>query len=375
MADLHFTPVYERARQALKLTRDEYAFLHYVQTWTAHPDATFPGWCDRTQGQIAKWVGITERGLRKMAVRLIDDELLQQNEINKRYKVTRRWFELVNLARAEAEGEQPEQSTEGEDDEQPEQSSGDSGTKFREQPEQSTAKKRNKVPAHSKLNSNPNSKNSKNKRVRANDDQITKIVEYLNTVTESDFKPSTKKTRQLITGRLSEGFTVPDFMLVIDYKTARWGNDPERMEYLRPETLFSGKFEGFLVAARKWTAADQQEAAEPFTAGARPDTSTPEKFRADLSQFYNRNTEIWKEALQYANASDKPRAWLVDIVSKFCARQISRGFTTDIFAQYNARLQEWFLNETNKEKAEAVKAKAPESRPDQPIQYTEDKAA
>lgn len=76
-------------------------------------------------------------------------------------------------------------------------------------------------------------------------DNIKYIVEYLNQKTNSSYRPNTPKTVSLIKARLSEGFTVDDFKKVIDTMTAEWkGTDMEK--FLRPETLFGTKFEGYL---------------------------------------------------------------------------------------------------------------------------------
>lgn len=81
---------------------------------------------------------------------------------------------------------------------------------------------------------------------REEDSYIT-IVSYLNEKAGTKYKPSTAKTRTVIHARLAEGFTVDDFKTVIDKKCAEWmGSDMEK--YLRPETLFGTKFEGYLNA-------------------------------------------------------------------------------------------------------------------------------
>lgn len=76
-------------------------------------------------------------------------------------------------------------------------------------------------------------------------DTVKYIVEYLNQKTNSSYRPNTPKTVSLIKARLSEGFTVDDFKKVIDTMTSEWkGTDMEK--FLRPETLFGTKFEGYL---------------------------------------------------------------------------------------------------------------------------------
>jgi len=75
------------------------------------------------------------------------------------------------------------------------------------------------------------------------------IVGYLNEKTGKSFKPTTKATVSRINARLKEGFTPDDFKTVIDSRVDKWANDPKMAEFLRPETLFGTKFEGYLNAA------------------------------------------------------------------------------------------------------------------------------
>ena len=76
------------------------------------------------------------------------------------------------------------------------------------------------------------------------------IVGHLNDVCGTRFKEGTPKTRRLIAARMREGFTVEDFARVVDAKAAQWLGDPSMRRYLRPETLFGTKFEGYLNEAR-----------------------------------------------------------------------------------------------------------------------------
>lgn len=71
------------------------------------------------------------------------------------------------------------------------------------------------------------------------------IVDYLNEKVGSNYKHTTRKTRELIKARMNEGFTVDDFKTVIDKKAKEWlGTD--MATYLRPQTLFGTKFESYL---------------------------------------------------------------------------------------------------------------------------------
>lgn len=74
------------------------------------------------------------------------------------------------------------------------------------------------------------------------------IVDYLNQQSGNHYRSTTTKTRTLIKARVKEGFTIDDFKAVIDHQCANWKGDPKMERYLRPETLFGTKFEGYLNA-------------------------------------------------------------------------------------------------------------------------------
>lgn len=77
-------------------------------------------------------------------------------------------------------------------------------------------------------------------------DAACEVVAYLNQVLGTDYKPTTRKTREIIQARFMEGFTVGDFKTVINRKANKWRGDPKMAEYLRPITLFGTKFESYL---------------------------------------------------------------------------------------------------------------------------------
>lgn len=83
---------------------------------------------------------------------------------------------------------------------------------------------------------------------------VSKIVDHLNLKTGAHYLSSSEKTRSLIKARLREGFKVEDFYTVIDKKVAEW-KETDMAKYLRPETLFGTKFEGYLNQSVKPRAA------------------------------------------------------------------------------------------------------------------------
>lgn len=95
----------------------------------------------------------------------------------------------------------------------------------------------NQQATNKQLTTNKNDKNDK--------ELYISIVEYLNLKAGTKYKSDTKKTISLIDSRLKEGFTLDDFKRVIDNKISTW-KGTEWEKYLRPETLFGNKFEGYL---------------------------------------------------------------------------------------------------------------------------------
>lgn len=79
---------------------------------------------------------------------------------------------------------------------------------------------------------------------------IKEIIDYLNLKTNKSFKTTTKATQRHINARLEEGYSLEDFKTVINKKAREWLGT-EMDQYLRPETLFGTKFEGYLNQSDK----------------------------------------------------------------------------------------------------------------------------
>lgn len=93
---------------------------------------------------------------------------------------------------------------------------------------------------------NPEQKISLLKDKSIKDSNIySQVIEYLNKAADTKYKVSSRKTQQLIKVRIDEGFSIEDFCKVIDNKASEW-IDTDMEKYLRPETLFGPKFEGYL---------------------------------------------------------------------------------------------------------------------------------
>ena len=86
------------------------------------------------------------------------------------------------------------------------------------------------------------------KELELKTDNIYKnIIDYLNEQIGTHYRPTNKTTQKHINARLTEGYSLIEFKIVIDKMCAKWkGTDME--QYLRPETLFGTKFESYLNA-------------------------------------------------------------------------------------------------------------------------------
>lgn len=80
----------------------------------------------------------------------------------------------------------------------------------------------------------------------SNNNIVEQVINYLNNKANTNYRTTTNKTRVLIKARINEGFILDDFIKVIDIKSRDWINDKNMRKYLRPETLFGSKFEGYL---------------------------------------------------------------------------------------------------------------------------------
>ncbi len=125
----------------------------------------------------------------------------------------------------------------------------------------------NEIQTDQAINENPKKSKNFNGAGAAKNlegEQILEIVKFLNdTVNPAcNFRTASKTTSSHIRQRIAEGFTVSDICIVIEHKNSQWKNDAKMSEYLRPATLFgTGKFEGYLIAARTWEKAGKRIAA------------------------------------------------------------------------------------------------------------------
>ena len=78
-----------------------------------------------------------------------------------------------------------------------------------------------------------------------NKELIENVIDYLNEKTNKRFTAKNKQTIRFINARIKDGYNENDFRKVIEIKSAKWLNSSME-DYLRPQTLFSGKMESYL---------------------------------------------------------------------------------------------------------------------------------
>lgn len=74
------------------------------------------------------------------------------------------------------------------------------------------------------------------------------VIDYLNAKAGTAYRKTADKTVTHVVARINEGYVYEDFVKVIDYKCDEWLGG-EYAKFLRPETLFGTKFEGYYNAA------------------------------------------------------------------------------------------------------------------------------
>lgn len=99
------------------------------------------------------------------------------------------------------------------------------------------------------INTNTTNTNSKKITSSSNEQDTVpykKIIDYLNQKAGTKYRSNTSLNQSLIRSRYNEGFTVEDFVQVINNKTTEWKSDEKMSKYLRPKTLFGTNFESYL---------------------------------------------------------------------------------------------------------------------------------
>lgn len=94
------------------------------------------------------------------------------------------------------------------------------------------------------VKTNKNEKNEKNEKNNNTTSPEVEVLNHLNAVAGRSFKPLDKNLKYI--REVLKNFTPEEAKGVVDLKTAEWAHDERFAKYLRPETLFGGKFESYL---------------------------------------------------------------------------------------------------------------------------------
>lgn len=90
-------------------------------------------------------------------------------------------------------------------------------------------------------------------------DICASAIRLLNELTGSAYRSASKSTQRLISARVKDGYSLDDIETVIRHQCSLWAKDEKMQKYLRPETLFGSKFEGYLNDARRHAPKQKQK--------------------------------------------------------------------------------------------------------------------
>lgn len=74
---------------------------------------------------------------------------------------------------------------------------------------------------------------------------FSEIIDHLNQVAGTNYRSNSDKTKALIKARWDEGYRLDHFKHVHIVKFDEWVNNEKMAKFIRPETLYSNKFEGY----------------------------------------------------------------------------------------------------------------------------------
>ena len=93
---------------------------------------------------------------------------------------------------------------------------------------------------------------------------IGKALEAFSAITARPARIPSSEIVSNLTRIFDAGYTLDDIELVCKAKQADWGSDPKRQGWIRPQTLFGGKFEAYLAEAKASPAKEASDAAARF---------------------------------------------------------------------------------------------------------------
>ncbi len=184
-------------------------------------------------------------------------------------------------------------------------------------------------------------------------DIYQQIVEELNQKTGKQYRWNTTETKALIRARLNDGFSPEDFKKVIFIKSKQWLGDEKFTPYLRPKTLFSSKFEGYL---QEWYSyqkkLDQQKAEYEKAKRIERGEADPE-----ISQEELQKQKEWEELSKklLAKASDEDyKEFYKQLKAPFKQMAFKKGLEDNLVKLYyiqwlKMNLSTDHTNNTNKE--------------------------
>ncbi len=100
-------------------------------------------------------------------------------------------------------------------------------------------------PKHTLTYKNKNKEKEYTEEEKPDEVPYSEIIAKMNELLGTNYRPVESNNKH-IKARWNEGFRQDDFARVCINKKAKWGDDPNMAQYLRPATLFGPKFDAYL---------------------------------------------------------------------------------------------------------------------------------
>lgn len=174
----------------------------------------------------------------------------------------------------------------------------------------------------------------------------SRVVDFLNEKAGREFGATTKKTQSCIRARINEGFNEDDFKAVIESRCAAW-NDTDMAQYLRPETLFGTKFEGYLQAAKHTNLPTGSNTDDALKDAQLPPDQL-KTYNAYIGMVQDQFPQLWKSSCRILSQSEWQDIWN-DISIPMAAYQVPTTTKKSILRKAHSALatNEWLRKKYN----------------------------
>lgn len=222
------------AKRRLGINEAQYSVADLIYHLSSNPRSPEAGWCTAKRAKMASMLSISVATLYRALAKLKQLGVVEGD--GDKLRTTAKWWEQT-VGYKEPVEPAPKDSPKG----SPKSDKTDKDAEI--------AALKAEIEALKAAVGGQTQREGKGQKTPKRSKESDEVVEHLNQTCGTRFKSNSKATTAKINTLATQGFTVDDMKMVIEYKHQKWGKDPKMREYLRPETLFGSKFESYLNAA------------------------------------------------------------------------------------------------------------------------------